>query len=234
MTITDSDGNPLTLTIGQSSYVDNGDGTTTLTDRDGNTCVVSSEKVDLCSDNNPGEAVHTQSITDLKTGTITDYVISSHLRAETSGLTTSVIDGASPVAPDYLVLGSVTAPAWGCPSLFGKVKIRGQMNADGNPAGAPGEALNFRYRINGGVWSNINPLQSISTSLLGSLGAAGSTLTNQEMIIYGERLDVQIPSGATVEFGVASTQGAFDPGEAVQLQAMFGSIEWVETRCEAK
>ncbi len=221
------DGNGNTVTI---SALDNQDGTADILG-----CKVSNEKITLCIDETPGVAVHTKRITDLKTGVETDFVYSAHSRSVNTFNGFYAVDDTITVGPPNfdVITPAATMPAWGCPTLTGTIRLYMQLNADANPIGAPAENLNFRYRINGGGWLAMQPLTSYSPTIIGIAGATGSNQTNQELIITGARYDVAMPAGATLEFGVAATN-PFDPGEGLQLQAVWGAFEYVDLECEIK
>lgn len=200
-------------------------------------CIPESVLVDLClpEDNENFAAVRRKQLIDPKTGQVRTFIEYSEFCAVRTEASSSSfqIDETIPVGLQNSVVISQTPPMpnWGCPTLRGQITLTMQMNADGNPPGAPGETLNFVYRINGGAWKNIQPLGSFSPSILGADGATGSTAANQEIIVDGTRENEDMPAGAILEFGVSATND-FDPGEGVALQAIKGTFNYVAERCK--
>ena len=234
----DGDGNTADIVVPENTFaefVDNADGSVTFTSADGTeTCEVSTEQITLCIGDTPGEAVHTQRVTDLKTGVETDYLFSASLLNVNAFAGSLTVDDTLGVgAANVLsILPPITIPTFGRATLGGIVRVGMQLNADANPSGAPGENIDIRYRINGGNWLTMAPVTSMSLALLGINGATGSNLTNQEIVVTGSDDIPNMPSGATLEFGINATT-AFDPGESFQLQSILGSFEYIDLNCEA-
>ena len=110
-----------------------------------------------------------------------------------------------------------------------RIDLSLQLNADGNPDGAPGEFMNFGYDIDGlGVIRNFNGMNSFSPSLLGTLGATGSTIGNQELLLKGAEVTPPLLTAGPHTIDVYWwTSSAWDAGEGLTIQTVQAMAEFI-------